>query len=92
MYLGILNYSQKYGKRALEECCRQALELNKVTYTYIKNPIPAVAEESMSPEAKSKLIEERNKGAYVMDANAMDLSNLLSKSQHLAQGTGKEEQ
>jgi transposase len=91
MCLGILNYSQKYGKQVLEECCRQALALNKVTYTYIKNSIPAIAEEFMSPETKAKINEERNKGAYVMDANAMDISKLLSKSQDLARSTVKED-
>ena len=92
MCLGILNYSKKYCKPALEECCRQALALNKVTYTYIKNSIPAIAEEFMSPEVKSKINEERNKGAYIMDTNAMDISKLLSKSQDLARNTRKEDQ
>ncbi|SHK37516.1 Mu transposase domain-containing protein [Hespellia stercorisuis] len=90
MCLGILNYSQKYGKEALEECCRQALSVNKVTYTYIKNSIPAIAEEFTSPETKAKINEERNKGAYVMDASAIDINKLLSKSQDLARTVGKE--
>ena len=92
MCLGVLNYSKKYSKQALEECCRQALELNKVNYTYIKNSIPSIAEEYMTPEAKSKINAERNKGAYVMAADAMDINKLLSKSQTLAHNTGKEGQ
>ena len=90
MCLGVLNYADKYGREPLEECCRQALELNKVTYTYIKNSIPSIAEEYMTPEEKAKMNAKRNKGAYVMDADAMDINNLLSKSQNLAKSTGKE--
>lgn len=33
--------------------------------------------------------EERNKGAFVMDAEAMDIDRLLSRSQSLAQSKGK---
>ena len=39
--VGILNFAKKYSKQTLEECCRQALALNRVTYTFIKNSIPA---------------------------------------------------
>lgn len=90
MCLGVVNYSKKYSKQVLEECCRQAIDLNKVTYTYIKNSIPAIAEEFKTPEDKAKINTERNKGAYVMDSSAMDLKKLLSKSQDLAHGAGKE--
>ena len=41
-YLDLLRDTEK---KVLEECCRQALGLNKVTYTFIKNSIPAIAEE-----------------------------------------------
>ena len=91
MCLGVLNYSKKYGKEILEECCKQALEFHKVNYTYIKNTIPAVAEDLMTPETKAKRNDERNRGGYVMNADAMDLDRLLSKSQNLAEETGKEE-
>ena len=33
--------------------------------------------------------EERNKGAFVMDAESMDIDRLLSRSQSLAQSKGK---
>lgn len=34
--------------------------------------------------------EERNRDGFVMEADAMDVANLLSKSQRLAQTPGKE--
>ena len=30
--VGVLGFAKRYGKKVLEECCRQALGLNKVTY------------------------------------------------------------
>ena len=34
--------------------------------------------------------EERNKGAFVMGADSMNISKLLSRSQNLARGNGKD--
>lgn len=90
MCLGILNYSKKYGNHVLEECCRQAVAANKISYTYIKNSIPAIAENICTPQDRSRINEERNRGGFVMGSDAMDVSNLLSKSQKLAQSPGKE--
>ena len=45
MCLGVLNFTKKYSRVALEECCSRALELNKVTYTFIKTTIADVAED-----------------------------------------------
>ena len=84
--LGILNFSKKYGKHTLEECCRQALELNRVTYTFIKNSIPSIASEMMSDSEKRRLNDQKNQGAYVMSASASDLDRLLAKSKALADG------
>lgn len=88
--LGVLNFTKKYSKQTLEECCKRALELNKVTYTFIKNSIPAIAEEWGTSSLKHKVNEERNKGAFVMSTGAMDIGNLLSRSQKLAQHAEKE--
>lgn len=82
--VGILSFANKYGKAVLEECCSQALDLNKVTYTFIKTSIPVVAAERMSDRDRKKLNDEKNKGAYVMSPEASDLSRLLAKSQTLA--------
>jgi hypothetical protein len=43
--LGILNYTKKYSKLALEDCCKLAIETNHISYSFIKNSIAAVAEE-----------------------------------------------
>lgn len=90
MCLGVLNYAKKYGNRVLEECCRQAISSGKANYTYIKNSIQSVAEEIGTPDERSKINSERNKGGYTMEADSMEISNLLSKSQKLAQNHGKE--
>lgn len=35
MCLGILNFTKKYSNKSLEECCKQAISLNKQKYTFI---------------------------------------------------------
>ena len=74
----------------MEECCRQAIVANKISYTYIKNSIPAIAEDICTPQERSRLNEERNRGGFVMEPGTMDVANLLSKSQKLAQTPGRE--
>lgn len=87
--LGIIGFAKKYSKEALEECCRQAVKAGKTNYTFIKNSIPSVAEDFVTPDTKVKINESRNKGGYIMSAGAMDVDNLLSKSRNLA-NKGKE--
>ena len=82
--VGILNYTNKYSKLALEDCCRLAIESNHISYTFIKNTIASVAEDIGSAGYNTKLNEERNKGAFVMGSHAGDIDNLLSKSSKLA--------
>lgn len=89
MCQGVLSFTKKYSKQALEETCRQALELGKVNYTFIKNTIPVIAEDLGVSGYNTSVNKERNKGAFVMDAGSMDLERLLSRSQSLAQGQGK---
>ena len=81
--VGVLNFAKKYSKLTLEECCRQALELSKATYTFIKNSIPEIASETMTDADRRRINEERNKGAYVMGADASNLDHLLEKSRML---------
>ncbi len=82
--IGILNFAKKYSKQTLEECCRQALDLNRVTYTFIKNSIPAIAADTMTDADRRRLNDQKNKGAYVMSADASDINRLLAKSKALA--------
>ena len=81
--IGVLNFAKKYSKLTLETCCKQALEFNKTTYTFIKNSIPALAEETMTDADRRRINDEKNKGAYVMGSDASDLNHLLAKSQML---------
>lgn len=88
--IGVLNFSGKYSKQVLEECCKQAIEIRKANYSFIKNTIAAIAEEFSEKGYNSKVNEERNKGAYVMDEKASDLTRLLSKSQQLIDISARE--
>jgi transposase len=90
MCVGILNYANKYSKQILEECCKQAVEVGRPKYSYIKNSIAAVAEDLEGSKHSAALNEEKNRGAFVMDAQKMDVDNLLSRSQSLAHRHGKE--
>ena len=89
MCQGVLSFSRKYSKQALEETCCQALELGKATYTFIKNTIQSVADDLGTAGYNTALNDERNKGAFVMGAEAADINMLLSRSQSLAQSKGK---
>ena len=91
MCLGVLNFTKKYSRQTLEECCKQALSLNKTTYTFIKNSIPVVAEDMGTSGYNTKINEERNQGGFIMSSEAMDIDNLLSRSQELTQKHRKED-
>jgi hypothetical protein len=91
MCTGILNFAKKYNKSILEQCCKEAIALGKPTYTFVKNSIPAIADECSDKTTEtSKLNEERNRGAFVMTSSVMDVDNLLSRSESLAKHAGKE--
>ena len=89
MCQGVLSFTKKYSKQALEETCRQALELGKTTYTQIKNTIPVIANDLGIAGYNTAINEERNKGAFVMGAEATDINTLLTRSQILAKSKGK---
>lgn len=86
MCIGILNFTKKYSNRALEECCKQAIELNKQKYTFIKNTISVVADDlgeaGYRYSVPSKNAPER--GGYVMPPEASSIDTLLSRSKALA--------
>ena len=88
---GVLNFTKKYSKRVLEECCANAISMGKPTYSFIKNSIAAIAEELSASGIESNPDNNRNEGAFVMAPEASDLENLLSKSQALVQKSRKEE-
>ena len=86
MCLGILNFTKKYSNKALEECCKQAIALNKQKYTFIKNTISVVADDlgeagyRHSSPSKKELV----RGGYVMPPEASSIDTLLSRSKALA--------
>lgn len=60
--------------------------------TAVKNCICAVSEAmgTDDPTTAESIYAERNKGAYVMGEDSMDIDNLLSRSQSLAQSKRKD--
>jgi hypothetical protein len=81
--VGVLNFSKRYSRKVLETTCKQAIEDGKISYSYIKNIIAAVAEEEGSETYNSTINSERNQGAYVMPEKMSDLETLLSRSERL---------
>lgn len=92
MCQGVLSFARKYSNAVLEETCKQVLAYGKVTYTAVKNCICAVSEAmgTDDPTTAESIYAERNKGAYVMGEDSMDIDNLLSRSQSLAQSKRKD--
>lgn len=92
MCQGVLSFARKYSNAVLEETCKQVLSYGKVTYTAVKNCICAVSEAmgTDDPTTAESIYAERNKGAYVMGEDSMDIDNLLSRSQSLAQSKQKD--
>jgi transposase len=92
MCLGILNFTKKYSNKALEECCKQAIALNKQKYTFIKNTIPVIADDmgEAGYTHTSKADKSSNRGGYVMAPEASNIDRLLSKSKALAELERKE--
>lgn len=81
------NFTKKYSNKALEECCKQAITLNKQKYTFIKNTISVVAndlgEAGYRNPSQSK--KEPVRGGYVMPPEASSIDTLLSRSKALAE-------
>ena len=65
------------------------MELGKPYYSFIKNSIQLVAEDLGAAGYNMAANDVRNKGAFVMGAESMDIERLLFRSQSLAQGKGK---
>ena len=59
------------------------MDRGKVTYTFIKNTIPAVAEEMGVTPQKGKS-SPNEKGGYAMGAEATNIDRLLERSKKLA--------
>lgn len=86
MCLGILNFTKKYSNKALEECCKQAIALNKQKYTFIKNTISVVADDlgEAGYHHSTSTKKEAVRGGCVMPPEASSIDTLLSRSRALA--------
>lgn len=87
--MGVLGFTKKYSRTALEECCKRALAAERTTYTYIKNTIGAVAEELGTDGYNTDKNKQRNEGSYIMDSSYSDMDKLLNRSRTLAGQSGK---
>ena len=84
---GILRFAEKYGKEALENCCRDAMIYGKCSYNYVSNTIsmyahPAATDvdrmsSSLKPFDDGRVIT----GAYKDDDSLYSLENLLKKQE-----------
>ena len=77
-----------HSRKALEACCKQAVTTGRTNYTFIKNSIPGIAAEVMTPADTAKVNEEKNQGAYLRDASASSIDRLLAKSRNLMDQEG----
>ena len=86
MCLGILNFTKKYSNKALEECCKQAISLNKQKYTFIKNTISVIADDLGDAGYRHGYTQKKEptRGGYVMPPEASSIDTLLSRSKALA--------
>ena len=82
MCLGILNFTKKYSNKALEECCKQAISLNKQKYTFIKNTISVIADDLGDAGYRHGSVQKKEptRGGYVMPPEASSIDTLLSRS------------
>lgn len=84
---GILRFAEKYGKEALENCCRDAILRGKCSYNYIANTISMYAHpgadavdrmsSSLKPVDKDQIVT----GAYKDDDSQYSLKNFLKKQE-----------
>ena len=87
MCRGVLGFKERYGAKILEECCGQAVKSGKMTYTFVKNTVTAIAMENGDTVRNSDKVK---RGGYVMDSEANSIENLLSRSRKLADTEGKD--
>lgn len=85
MCLGILNFTKKYSNKALEECCKQAIALNKQKYTFIKNTISVVADDlgEAGYHHSTSTKKEAVRGGYVMPPEASSIDTLYLAAEPL---------
>lgn len=84
---GILRFAEKYGKKALEACCHDAILHGKCSYTYIANTISIYAAPAAQPvDRTSRSLKPVDRdavvtGAYKDDDDKYSLQNLLKRQE-----------
>lgn len=84
---GILKFAEKYGKEALENCCKDAVLRGKCSYNYITNTISMYAHpgadviDRMASDLKPVDKDQIVTGVYKDDDSQYSLKNLLKKQE-----------
>lgn len=82
---GILKLAERYGRQALENCCRDAVLAGKCSYTYVANTIASYepADKPLAPAAsRLKPLDDRPAtGTYKDDDSKYTLENLLRRQE-----------
>ncbi len=87
---GILRFAEKYGKDALENCCKEALIYGKCSYNYISNAISTYANTEKNESVKLNRTEnpfktakknEEVTGVFKDEDSQYSLENLLRKQE-----------
>ena len=86
--VGILRFAERYGNKALEDCCQDALLRGRCNYTYIANTISMFAEpaklqkvDRLSNRLKPVNRKEMVAGVYKDDDEKYSLQNLLKRQE-----------
>ena len=79
---GILRYAEKYSPKALEQCCRDAINLGKCSYSYVSNTVSTYHTETTSAVTKPSQDETLSvTGRYKDDDSQYSLRNLLMRQE-----------
>lgn len=79
---GILRYAEKYSPKALERCCRDAINLGKCSYSYVSNTVSTYHTEITPAVTKPSQNEEVSvTGRYKDDDSQYSLRNLLMRQE-----------
>ena len=79
---GILRYAEKYSPKALEQCCRDAINLGKCSYSYVSNTVSTYHTEITPAVTKPSQDEAVSvTGRYKDDDSQYSLRNLLMRQE-----------
>lgn len=79
--LGIMRLAERYGKEALECCCKDAVLRGKCNYTYVANTITSYKIEPTVNQKPSLEVEAHPTGLFKDDDSRYSIKNLLQKQE-----------